>query len=589
MRFLLLLFLCTTAVFVFGQDDQEDLSKLKNLSFNNPDDYSSQFLLLEEKFIKQEKNDLLFDLYGVHFDFLFDRDFYDSSMSILYKMLELRKDNPKVNSIGIYLNFASVYYFKGNYDSLIFWQNQAEKLIKTDSPFYGKYLFVSGYKSAFDGLYSEAIEKTLEAIKIFDATNDYKSLAAAYTNLALNYDFLDNTDNHVLYLLKAIEINKIIGNTYGLIANYNNLGIAYKKQNLLMQALTYYDSAYEILRNKNYPLSLPLNLTNRANILEKFGQFSKAELLFLECEQICKDYNIPFGLMLTNLNLGNLYRLQKRFTESNYRLRQGLKFSIELKTKRHEALAYERLSWLARDKADYKSAFDYNILFHNLNDSLVNESVKKEALELSEKYQAEKKENQIISLSKDKLYQKYIIFSLGCVFLGVMIILQWRRNRFIVAQHKRDKEQELLKLKLETVEKELLADSLKKVSVMYTKQSLLINLKEIIQELPRMHQSKFQPVLNDLHSNQDQAIINEFETRFLGVYENFFTKLKAIAPDLTPSELRIAALMRLNFSSKEIAAITNRTTGTIDNLRSNLRKKLKLSDDMNIFQKLLDI
>lgn len=48
-----------------------------------------------------------------------------------------------------------------------------------------------------------------------------------------------------------------------------------------------------------------------------------------------------------------------------------------------------------------------------MNDSLINESVKKEALDLREKYEAEKKENQIIRLSNEKLNQRFIISLLG--------------------------------------------------------------------------------------------------------------------------------------------------------------------------------
>ena len=83
--------------------------------------------------------------------------------------------------------------------------------------------------------------------------------------------------------------------------------------------------------------------------------------------------------------------------------------------------------------------------------------------------------------------------------------------------------------------------------------------------------------------------INEFETRFTGVYEQYYEKLKNLAPELSPNDLRICALMRLNISTKEIALLTNRTAGTVDNTRSSIRKKLKLEDDTNLQEYLLNI
>jgi DNA-binding CsgD family transcriptional regulator len=62
-----------------------------------------------------------------------------------------------------------------------------------------------------------------------------------------------------------------------------------------------------------------------------------------------------------------------------------------------------------------------------------------------------------------------------------------------------------------------------------------------------------------------------------------------LAPDLTPHEMRICALMRLNISSKEMAILTNRTQGTIDNTRSLIRKKLKLEELVNLQEFILSI
>ena len=73
------------------------------------------------------------------------------------------------------------------------------------------------------------------------------------------------------------------------------------------------------------------------------------------------------------------------------------------------------------------------------------------------------------------------------------------------------------------------------------------------------------------------------------MYEQYYERLKNIAPELTPNDLRICALMRLNISTKEIALLTNRTVGTVDNIRSSIRKKLKLEDDTNLQEYLLNV
>jgi PAS domain S-box-containing protein len=95
--------------------------------------------------------------------------------------------------------------------------------------------------------------------------------------------------------------------------------------------------------------------------------------------------------------------------------------------------------------------------------------------------------------------------------------------------------------------------------------------KEIIESLIR----KYKPAT-------DGAIWQDFETRFENVYESFYRKLHELYPDLTPGERKLCALLRLNITSKDIAAITFQNPQSIDMARYRLRKKLNLSTEENL-------
>lgn len=81
---------------------------------------------------------------------------------------------------------------------------------------------------------------------------------------------------------------------------------------------------------------------------------------------------------------------------------------------------------------------------------------------------------------------------------------------------------------------------------------------------------------------------HEFETRFDQVHQGFFNRLIAQFPDLSPSELKICSLLRLNMSTKDIALLTSRSIGTVDNIRSSIRKKLRLDAEANLTSFLLN-
>ena len=65
-----------------------------------------------------------------------------------------------------------------------------------------------------------------------------------------------------------------------------------------------------------------------------------------------------------------------------------------------------------------------------------------------------------------------------------------------------------------------------------------------------------------------------FKTTFEEVHKNFFVKLKSKQPGLTESEIRLAALTKLNLSTKEMANMLGISTDSIHKSRYRLRKKL---------------
>lgn len=82
---------------------------------------------------------------------------------------------------------------------------------------------------------------------------------------------------------------------------------------------------------------------------------------------------------------------------------------------------------------------------------------------------------------------------------------------------------------------------------------------------------------------------DKFDSYFKQVHPNFFNRLIAICPKISPAELRLAAFLRLNIGTKEIAAIMFLTVDSVRTGRTRLRKKLNLPQDENLITFLLTI
>jgi len=75
---------------------------------------------------------------------------------------------------------------------------------------------------------------------------------------------------------------------------------------------------------------------------------------------------------------------------------------------------------------------------------------------------------------------------------------------------------------------------------------------------------------------------NLFEYSFNEVHESFIKKLKHDFPELSVADLKLAAYLKMNLTSKEIAPLFNISIRGLENKRYRLRKKLNLPNDANL-------
>ena len=73
-----------------------------------------------------------------------------------------------------------------------------------------------------------------------------------------------------------------------------------------------------------------------------------------------------------------------------------------------------------------------------------------------------------------------------------------------------------------------------------------------------------------------------FKMYFEEVNKNFYTNLRKISNELTPGDLKLAALVKLNLNIKEAAAVLNISPESLRKARYRLRKKLHLKYGDNL-------
>ncbi len=94
-------------------------------------------------------------------------------------------------------------------------------------------------------------------------------------------------------------------------------------------------------------------------------------------------------------------------------------------------------------------------------------------------------------------------------------------------------------------------------------------------------------ILKELKDELVGAVWTEFELKFTNSHNEFFDRLLKDHPELTPNEMKMCALIRMNMSSKEISSIIHHTPASVDVARSRIRKKLGMAMDESLVKKLM--
>ena len=146
-----------------------------------------------------------------------------------------------------------------------------------------------------------------------------------------------------------------------------------------------------------------------------------------------------------------------------------------------------------------------------------------------------------------------------------------------IAKHA-DSRAALLRMETERQSKELTTLALQLIE----KNEFLCNLKEEIE--PALKSSRKakeigQRIDDHIKSDRDWET---FENQFDQVHRDFVNKLAASYPTLTPTEIRIAVLIKLNLPTKAIANLLCLSTRTVENHRQSIRIKLSLRGEGNL-------
>ena len=162
----------------------------------------------------------------------------------------------------------------------------------------------------------------------------------------------------------------------------------------------------------------------------------------------------------------------------------------------------------------------------------------------------------------------------------------------IINHQERDlnaKEKKLLEQNIEHHQKRLTMQTVNMVQNSEFLQSVLSDIKAILPYTSGQGKSVINSIEFRINDKSNDHVWKEFEICFNGVYQDFYKNLNEKLPDISVREQRLCAFLKMNMSTKEIAAITFQTPNSIDVAKHRLRKKSGIENDEEFTKFLINL
>ncbi|AEV99132.1 Tetratricopeptide TPR_1 repeat-containing protein [Niastella koreensis GR20-10] len=444
----------------------------------------------------------------------------------------------KESEAEIYNNMGWLYYkqdkFPQAFEYMIRANNIIQKIGYENYPHASRYLYDLGYIYCDFGNYEKARLYLTEAIR-YSFSNSLYAIRTLNT-LGLAYRELKQYDSAILYFNRGLDTARAIHNVAWTGILSGNLGSVY-------YFLKHYDEAVPLLKT-DYELSMASReWTSAANTI----------------------------IMLADLDL------DKHLVQAAALKLDEARDVLSRQTDRRPFVYYAlQKARLFKYQKRYDSAFAYLDTARRVVGKL---NQRRDALVFS---QAEQKVAVELHLSEIKLLESEkskMVLVRNFIIVVILLVLIIAAQLIFRQQLKQKKNKELLNnavrqlhYYIESVrEKNQLINQFKQeIELLHAQPEQYIMLQEKEEIAAKLKQ----------YSILTENDWNEFRNLFEKVQIGFFSTLKQRFPDLTPSEQRLLALMKLNLSKREMAGMLGIAPDSIKKTRQRIRKKINVIDDV---------
>lgn len=499
---------------------------------------------------------------------------------------------------------------------------------------YAEILNDSAFTVSYNDL-DQAIQISKKALAWSQDKNDHKGVVASLDYISVFYNEKGNNDLAMSYLIDALEYSEKNLPEEPVYRLKEQLAILFYTNGNKDKAISYFDEVVREVEAEGTLAEKQSTYTNYAIISSNLNQLDKAGKYFhkaisienedsivtaqiwnnygnyfstigdLDSASICYHISLDYISDSTHKFNANIYNgltdiaIKKASWKKAEQLALKAIYIAQNKANiNSEIYALKNLIEIQKNKNNFKKAFDYQSMLVQAEDSLDKLTNDQILNELEQKYQNEKKAGEIEKLKSDKAIinekrqkdrlKNWLLIALISGVSVLLLLFLFFKNK----QHKKnialkEQEQKIQQLELRKKEQELerYKSELKEhTQHLLEKNQILNELRDELKKEKSRENSVEPEKAKELQQLINSKILTDddwlkYRKTFLNVYPRFFIRLNEVCPNISKSEQRLAALLKLGLSQNEMATILGISAPSVRKTRYRLRQKLDFDKD----------
>lgn len=270
---------------------------------------------------------------------------------------------------------------------------------------------------------SSALEWYIKAANYCKEHADNRGLAKTYMYIAEAYNKLGNPVNEKSYLRNAIEIYFKEKDSVNMAMGLHNLGYANLSMGQYDTALVIFSATSDIFQKLGYTTQYAYCIGNSGLAYSRLSEYDKAEEKLLQAIEILAELGDERAVSEYTIEYASILQHKGEIRKAIAVATRAFNSAVKNDFKDYERDAAYRLAQLYHESGHHDSAFHFQSLFINANDSIKNIETVQKMADLRTEFEVSKKQTEVEILEQNKVIQRIVIFGMAVILLMAIVII----------------------------------------------------------------------------------------------------------------------------------------------------------------------